>query len=118
MNPRQSNDDQIMANGAKPDSDGAQRSQSSHTLETGIGAVSGGVVGGVIGSAIAGRKGGVVGAIAGAVTVGVLADANSDELKALEQQAAELLGEAPSEKELPAHYSWEQLQALSKPQTP
>ncbi len=87
-----------------------------HPLKTAIGAVSGGVLGALIGRGVAGKGGGTVGALAGAVAGGLLGDTVADDLIDLEQQAAEVLGEAPEENELPAHYSWEQLQALSKPQ--
>ena len=81
-----------------------------------IGAVSGGVVGAVVGSTIGGKGAGMMGALVGAVAGGLLGDAAADDLIELEQRAAEVLGEAPTEEELPPHYSWEQLQALSKPQ--
>lgn len=87
-----------------------------HPAATGIGVAAGGVVGGLVGSAIAGKQGGLWGVIAGAVVGGLAGDTVSEDLIALEQQAAEILGEAPSEDELPAHYSWDELQALSKPQ--
>lgn len=91
--------------------------QSEHSALGGsIGAVSGGVVGAVVGNAIGGKGAGVMGAVVGAVAGGLLGDAAADDLIELEQRAAEVLGEAPGEDELPAHYSWEQLQALSKPQ--
>ena len=91
--------------------------QSEHSALGGsIGAVSGGVVGAVVGSAIGGKSAGVMGAVVGAIAGDLLGDATADDLIALEQRAAEVLGEAPEEDELPAHYSWEQLQALSKPQ--
>ena len=85
-------------------------------VKTAIGAVSGGVVGALVGRGVAGKGGGAVGALAGAVVGGLLGDTVADDLVALEQKTAEVLGEAPGEDELPAHYSWEQLQALSKPQ--
>lgn len=90
-------------------------------LAIGIGAAGGGAIGATIGTAVGGKKTGIVGAVAGAVTGALIGDAVAEDLIvedliALEQRAAEALGEAPSEHELPDHYSWQQLQALSKPQ--
>lgn len=89
-----------------------------HPIGTSISAAAGGVVGGLVGSAVGGKQGGVWGALAGAVVGGLAGDTVSADLIALEQQASELLGEAPGEDELPAHYSWDELQALSKSQSP
>ncbi|WP_319422616.1 glycine zipper 2TM domain-containing protein [Pleurocapsa sp. FMAR1] len=89
-----------------------------NALETGIGAVGGGVAGAAIGSKlIGGKTGAVVGAIAGAVVGGAMSDVVGEDLEQLEQKAMEVLGEAQGENEILAHYSWEQLQALSRPQT-
>ncbi len=94
----------------------AQPAQSEHhSLKTAIGAVSGGIVGAVIGRGIGGKGGGAIGAVAGAIAGGLMGEIAADDLIALEQQAAEALGEASGENELPAHYTREQLQALSKP---
>lgn len=90
--------------------------QHRHAVEAGVGAASGGLVGAFVGSAMGGKRGGLLGAIAGALAGGIAGETLGDDLIALEQQAAEVLGEAAGENELPAHYTWEQLQALSKPQ--
>lgn len=87
-----------------------------HTVEAGIGAASGGAIGAIAGSAIAGKKGGLVGGLVGAIAGALVGETVGDDLIALEQQAAEVLGEAATESEPPAHYTWEQLQQLSKPQ--
>ena len=91
--------------------------QPNHLLETGIGAAGGGVAGAAIGKLIGGKTGTVIGAVAGAVAGGAIADAVGDDLEALERQAMEILGEAPGEDKIPAHYSRDELQALSKPQS-
>ena len=89
-----------------------------NALETGIGAVGGGVAGAAIGSKlIGGKTGAVVGAIAGAVVGGAVGDVVGEDLEQLEQKAMEIFGEAQGENEILAHYSWSELQALSKPQT-
>ncbi len=89
-----------------------------NALETEIGAVGGGVTGAAIGSKlIGGKTGAVVGAIAGAVVGGAVGDVVGEDLKELEQKTMEIFGEAQGENEILAHYSWSELQALSKPQT-
>ena len=89
-----------------------------HSLETGIGAVGGGVAGAVVGGKlIGGKAGAALGAIAGAVVGGAVGDVVGEDLEVLEQKAMETLGEAKGENEIPARYSWSELQALSKPQT-
>ena len=87
-------------------------------LETGIGAVGGGVAGAALGGKlIGGKTGAALGAIAGAVVGGVAGEVVGDDLEELEHKAMKTLGEAQGENEILAHYSWEELQALSKPQT-
>ncbi|WP_052055859.1 glycine zipper 2TM domain-containing protein [Myxosarcina sp. GI1] len=94
------------------------RKQQHHGMEKGIGAVGGGVTGAVVGSKlIGGKTGAVVGAIAGAVVGGTVGEAAIEDLEELERKAMKTLGEAPGENKILAHYSWEELQALSKPQT-
>lgn len=93
----------------------AAATQHRHAVEAGVGATSGGLVGAFVGSAVGGKRGGLLGAIAGALAGGIAGETLGDDLIALEQQAAEVLGEAADENELPTHYNWEQLQALSKP---
>ncbi|MGB7414422.1 MAG: glycine zipper domain-containing protein [Thermosynechococcaceae cyanobacterium] len=111
MESEQSKSEQFSRPPSQPDQDAEH-----HLLKTGLGAAAGGVTGSLLGRAVGGKRGGMMGAIAGAVAGGLVGDAVADNLVALEQQAAEMLGEAPGEDELPAHYSWEQLQTLSKPQ--
>ncbi len=93
------------------------RKQQHHGMEKGIGAVGGSVAGAAVGGKLGGKTGAVVGAIAGAVVGGTVGEAAIEDLKELERKAMKALGEAPGENEILAHYSWEELQALSKPQT-
>ena len=93
----------------------------SPSLATSLGAVGGGLAGAALGRSIIGGKvgaaiGGVAGAIAGGLagnTVAEFAEAAIDEI-----QPTSGLGFGANNKpiELPRHYSWEELQALSKPQ--
>lgn len=64
-----------------------------------------------------GKLGVTLVALADAITVSLLGKAATTNVKTREQQAMQLFGLAPEEGELPAHYSWEQLQALSRPQS-
>lgn len=102
-----------------PDSDDRQDGQQppAHILEQGLGAVAGGAIGAAVGKGLGGKAETAVGAIAGAVAGGLVGDALADDLKEKEQQAMQVLGLAADEGELPAHYSWEDLQRLSQPQT-
>jgi outer membrane lipoprotein SlyB len=85
-----------------------------HPIAAGVGAASGGITGAAIGKSVAGRSGaivgGVVGAIAGKLAGETLADSVGEAKETLS------LGADAKEVELPPHYSWEELQALSKPQ--
>jgi outer membrane lipoprotein SlyB len=80
-----------------------------------IGATGGGVAGAAVGRMVGGKTGAVIGAASGAVAGGIIGDAVADDVKQLETQAMEALGIAPYEDEVPAHYSWDELQELSKP---
>lgn len=64
---------------------------------------------------VGGKTGAVIGAASGAVVGGIIGDAVADNVKQLEMEAMEELGIAPYEDYVPAHYSWDELQALSKP---
>ncbi len=88
----------------------------SHLLTTGLGAAAGGIGGAAIGKSVAGRVGALIGGVAGA-----LAGSRAGEVLADFAQEANdslRLGWGANDKavELPQHYSWEELQALSKPQ--
>lgn len=93
---------------------------SPHPLATSVGAVGGGVAGAALGSSIGGKLGAAIGGIAGAITGGVAANklvGYAEEL-ITELQPTIGLGLGANHKpiELLPHYSWEELQALSKPQ--
>ena len=90
--------------------------QQGHSLEAGIGAVTGGVAGAAIGGKLGGKTGAVLGAIAGAVAGGTAGDVVGESLEEQEHKAMEALGIAKGEDEILSHYSWSELQALSKPQ--
>lgn len=85
-------------------------------LDTGLNAVSGGIAGSLIGNAIGGKAGAVTGAIAGVIVGTLCADAIGKNIQKQEHKVIEVLGEAVEDDEIPAHYSREQLQALSQPQ--
>ena len=92
------------------------KQEDNNLWETGLGAAGGGVAGAAIGKTLGGNKGARLGAIAGAGAGGIVGEVIADDLKAEEQRIAETLGFAKGENEIPAHYSWEELQALSRPQ--
>jgi len=80
-----------------------------------ISAVGGGIAGAAVGKAIGGKTGAVVGAASGAIAGGLLGDAVAEEAKVLEKEAMEALGIEFYGNEVPAHYSWDELQTRSKP---
>lgn len=102
-------------NNEKPD-DSTLEPNKPHIIATGLGAAGGGIVGASIGKSIAGKFGAVVGGVAGAIAGSVTGDALAD--LAIETNESLGLGLGANDKdiELPAHYSWDELQALSKPQ--
>lgn len=85
-----------------------------------IGAVGGGIVGAALGKSIKGNVGAVVGGVAGAIAGGIAAHSAATFTEGLlqETQPSLSLGWGADQKpiELPKHYTWEELQALSKPQ--
>lgn len=89
-----------------------------HSMATGIGAVSGGITGAALGRALGGRVGAAVGGVTGAIAGGIAAQEIADLAEKLDQEIHPSLGLGADTKpvELPSHYSWEELQALSKPQ--
>lgn len=92
-----------------------------HTLAKGLGAASGGVTGATLGNSIGGKVGAAVGGIAGAIAGGVagkaIAEFTEDLLQETSPSLSLGLGADTKDVELPAHYSWEELQALSQPQS-
>ena len=98
-----------------------------HSVAIGVEAAGGGVTGAAIGHAIAGKVGAAVGGVAGAIAGGMAGEAFAPALQssiaevteALLQETSPSLGLGADAKEieLPDHYAWEKLQALSQPQS-
>ncbi len=104
--PDQSNQSDRSALGTNP----------THPVAAGVGAASGGITGAVIGKSVAGRGGAVVGGVVGAIA-GKMAGEKLADLAGETRETLGLgVGADDKEVELPSHYSWEELQALSKPQ--
>jgi len=95
-------------------------SSTAHPIATGAGAAGGGIAGAAIGKSIGGNLGAATGGIAGAIAGGIAGNAIANLTEELIQETSPSLnlglGADTKEIELPAHYSWEQLQALSRPQ--
>jgi outer membrane lipoprotein SlyB len=92
----------------------------SHPIATGLGAVGGGVAGAAIGGSVGGKFGAALGSIAGAIAGGIagnaVADVASEAIAEIQPAIGFGLGANGKPVELPKHYTWEELQALSKPQ--
>ncbi len=93
-----------------------QEANNSHPLATGIGAVGGGVAGAAIGDSVGGKVGAAVGSVAGAIAGGIVANKVAGIAQEAIEELQPSLGLGADNKpiELPRHYSWEELQALSK----
>ncbi|MEH2381423.1 MAG: hypothetical protein V7K27_21460 [Nostoc sp.] len=91
-----------------------------HPLATNLGAVGGGVAGAALGRSIGGKMGAAIGVVAGAITGSVaakkLVEYAGEFIEELQPTIGLGLGANHKPIELPRHYSWEELQALSKPQ--
>ncbi|MEH2362674.1 hypothetical protein [Nostoc sp.] len=91
-----------------------------HPLTTSLGAVGGGVAGAALGRSIGGKMGAAIGVVAGAITGSVaakkLVEYAGEFIEELQPTIGLGLGANHKPIELPRHYSWEELQALSKPQ--
>ncbi len=117
------NDEQILKLQDKPQEElqhPASESTDSHPLATSLGAVGGGVAGAALGrSIIGGKVGAAIGGIAGAIVGGIVGNTmaeTTEEVIDLVQPSGLGLGADTKAVLLPRHYSWEELQALSKPQ--
>ncbi|WP_334971115.1 hypothetical protein [Nostoc sp.] len=92
----------------------------SHPIATSLGAVGGGVAGAALGRSIAGKLGAAIGGVAGAIAGGVAGNqlvAHTEEfIEELQPIIGLRLGADHKPIELPRHYTWEELQALSKSQ--
>ena len=96
-----------------------QNSTHSHPLATGLGAVGGGAAGAAIGDSVGGKIGAAVGSVAGVIAGGILGNKVAGIAQEVIEEIQPTLGLGADTKpvELPRHYSWEELQALSKPQS-
>ena len=110
------NDEKPMTEQQTVQSGSISEPSKSHTIATGLGAASGGIAGAAIGKSVAGRLGAVVGGVAGALVGSVAGEALADFAEEANESLGLGLGADTKEVELPRHYSWEELQALSKPQ--
>ncbi|MEG4198617.1 colicin V family bacteriocin [Microcoleus sp. Pol12A5] len=97
-----------------------QKNADNHPIATGLGAVGGGVAGAAIGNSVGGKVGAAIGSIAGAIAGGIagnaVADVASEAIAEIQPASGLGLGANAKPVELPKHYNWEELQALSKPQ--
>lgn len=97
-----------------------ETSSHTHPLATGLAAVGGGIAGAALGRSIGGKLGAAIGGVTGAITGGVagnkLAEYAEEFIEELQPTISLGLGADDKPVELPRHYSWEELQALSKPQ--
>lgn len=96
-----------------------QHSNEEHPIATGLGAVGGGAIGAAVGRSINREVGAVVGGVVGAIAGGIAGNAVAEMTETvIEQVQPSGLGLGADHKpiELPKHYSWGELQALSKPQ--
>ena len=89
----------------------------SHPIATGLGAVGGGVAGAAIGKAMGGRVGAAIGTVTGAIAGGMMGNALVELTENANQTFGLGLGADTKPIELPRHYSWDELRALSKPQS-
>lgn len=97
-----------------------QTTPNAHPIATGLAAAGGSVLGAALGRSIGGKVGAAIGGVAGAITGSVAANQLAEYVEefAEELQPTIGLGLGADHKpiELPRHYTWEELQALSKPQ--
>ena len=114
------NEDQQMSQSPNEQQDST--SHEAHPIATGLGAVSGGVIGTALGRSInkniGAAVGGVVGGIAGGIAGNAVAEISETVIAQIAQGQPSGMGVGADNKpvELPRHYSWDELQALSKPQ--
>lgn len=95
-------------------------SPNAHPIATGLGATGGGIAGAALGNSIGGKVGAAIGGVAGAIAGGIvgnnIAEFAAEAIDELQPTLSLGLGADTKEIELPRHYSWEELQQLSKPQ--
>lgn len=112
-----------MTNDKNTTSDAHSETQTSHPhpIATGLGAAGGSVAGAAVGRSIIGGNvgaaiGGVAGAIAGGIAGNTVAQFAEEAIDEIQPTLGLGLGANDKPIELPRHYTWEELQALSKPQ--
>ncbi|MHC0061356.1 hypothetical protein ACWATR_00295 [Nostoc sp. UIC 10890] len=97
-----------------------QTPPNTHPIATGLGAAGGGIAGAALGRSMGGKIGAAIGGVAGAIAGGVAANKlvgyTEQFIEELQPTVGLGLGADHKPIELPSHYSWEELQALSKPQ--
>ena len=118
---QQSEPQDTHSNAQEENSDSAAKlssHSSSHPIATGLGAIGGSVAGAAIGDSVGGKIGATVGSVAGAIAGGILGNKVAGIATEAIEELQPSLGVGADNKpvELPRHYSWEELQALSKPQ--
>ncbi|MEH2296927.1 hypothetical protein [Nostoc sp.] len=100
--------------------DDLEVTDSPHPLATSLGAVGGGLAGAALGHSISGKIGAAIGVVAGAITGSVAANKlvgyAGEFIEELQPTIGLGLGANHKPIELLPHYSWQELQALSKPQ--
>ena len=96
-----------------------EENSDSHPIATGLGAVGGGAAGAAVGNSVGGKLGAAIGSVAGAIAGGILGSKVAEIAQEAIEEIQPSLGLAADTKpvELPRHYSWEELQTLSKPQS-
>ncbi|MEO8891144.1 MAG: hypothetical protein ABI417_06350 [Coleofasciculaceae cyanobacterium] len=99
--------------------EGSNQNATSHPLATGLGVVGGGAAVAAIGDAVGGKFGAALGSVAGAIAGGILGNKAAEIASEAIAETQPSLGFGANNKpvELSRHYSWEELQALSKPQS-
>jgi|GEM_PF-1837830 len=102
--------------GSNPTLEEAQEQVKSHPIATGLGVTSGGIAGATLGNAFGGKVGAAVGGVAGAIAGSIAGNALAEFAEAVIEETSPTLGLGANAKpiELPRHYSWDELQALSK----
>ncbi len=94
----------------------AQEQAKSHPIATGLGATSGGIAGASLGNSVGGKVGAAVGGVVGAIAGSIAGKALAEFAEAVIEETSPTLSLGADAKpvELPKHYSWDELQALSK----
>jgi len=113
------NDEQQIKPQDEPQHPGSEVTDS-HPLATSLGAIGGGVAGAALGRLIGGKAGAAIGGVAGAIAGGIAGNTLPDSALELTEELSSAvglgLGADTEPSELPKHFTWEELQALSKPQ--